>query len=63
MESTDLRRAIAAELGGWCPEIGSLSRRPLKAAIGDTYLVVEGDQHTLFLWLGNQWHEVNMGEG
>ena len=53
-----LHRAIARELGGWCPEIGPLSRRPLEAATGDTYLVVEGNQHKLFVWADNQWHEV-----
>ena len=48
----DLRRAIAARLGGWCPEIGS--HLPLEAAIGDTYLTVEGK---LFIWDG-QWREI-----
>ena len=58
VESTGLRRAIARELGGWCPEIGPLSRRPLKAVAGDTYLVVEANQHTFFIWLDDQWRAV-----
>ena len=61
MEYTALRRAIATELGGWCPEIGPLSGRPLKAAIGDTYLVVEDNQdNQLFVWVNNRWCEVKL---